>query len=216
MLPEIIFPCTDIIPFPISIHKRFLLLCQTNERMMKQDVIVITLVLITILLSGCAANHPLNAPITPPLTVTAQGTREATVSGSPVPSNNTTVYPTIRSQAGNENIMSNDLFFLAPMKARYYEGDIVTVQGTTILAPGDHLLVEVVSSSFGPTIKTDRQFFTGVSGVVRVREGPQGGPNTWSFSFPTDGFALDTYIVTVTGLTVKVQDSTTFELLPRM
>jgi len=119
---------------------------------------------------------------------------------------------------GNGNITispGNDQFLISPVNARYYVGDRVTVHGTTILAAGDPLLVEVVSSSFGPTPKTSNQAFTGVSGVVSVIEGPPGGPNTWSFSFPTDGYNPDMYIVTVSGLTVNVKDSTAFELLPR-
>ena len=109
---------------------------------------------------------------------------------------------------------SEGLFLITPLNARYYVGDVITLNGTTILAAGDPLLVEVVSSSFGPTVKTSNQAFTGVSGVVHVAQGPPGGPNTWSFTFPTDGFNPDTYIVTVLGLSVNVEDSTTFELLP--
>ena len=97
----------------------------------------------------------------------------------------------------------------------YQIGDTITVNGTTILSAGDPLLVEVVSSSFGPKPKTSPQAFSGVSGVTTVKEGPPGGPNTWSFSFPTDGFIADSYCVTVSGLTIKVRDSTTFLLKPR-
>lgn len=130
----------------------------------------------------------------------------------------TTVNTTNETMAGNKTTYSpaNDFFFIEPLTARNYEGDTITVHGTTILAPGDPLLVEVISSSFGPTMKSDSQFFTGVSGVVHVIQGPPGGPNTWSFSFPTSGFTPDTYIVTVSGLSVNVEDSTTFELLPRI
>jgi hypothetical protein len=113
------------------------------------------------------------------------------------------------------NTTSRDVFFLDPVK-NYHVGDNITVRGTTILAVGDPLLVEVVSSSFGPLPKSSRQAFTGVSGIVTVKEGTTGGPNTWSFSFPTDGFTEDTYIVTVSGITIDVRDSTTFLLEPRI
>ena len=112
------------------------------------------------------------------------------------------------------NTTQNDVFFLEP-PGEYHIGDNITLNGTTILAVGDPLLVEVVSASFGPTPKTSPQSFSGVSGIATVKEGPPGGPNTWSFSFPTDGFIADTYIVTVSGLTINVRDSTTFLLKPR-
>jgi hypothetical protein len=111
--------------------------------------------------------------------------------------------------------MDHDVFFLDPVK-NYHVGDNITVHGTTILSAGNPLLVEVVSSSFGPLPKGSRQAFTGVSGIATVKEGTPGGPNTWTFSFPTDGFTEDTYIVTVSGITIDVRDSTTFLLEPRM
>jgi hypothetical protein len=113
------------------------------------------------------------------------------------------------------NTRHNDVFFLEPVKD-YHVGDNITVHGTTILSAGDPLLVEVVSSSFGPAPKSSSLSFTGVSGIAPVTEGPQGGPNSWSFSFPTDGFIVDTYIVTVSGISINVGDSTTFQLKPRL
>ena len=109
------------------------------------------------------------------------------------------------------NITRNDVFLLEPLQ-EYHVGDVITLNATTILAVGDLFLVQVFSSSFGPTSKTSPQSFSGISGIATVKEGPPGGPNYWSFSFPTDSFNADTYIVTVSGITINVRDSTTFLL----
>ncbi len=92
-------------------------------------------------------------------------------------------------------------------------GTMVIINGTTNLAPGDHLAVEVYSQTFGPTPKTGNGTFYGSSGVVTVRQG-QPGVNLWSFPVNTSGFPPDTYVVVVTGLEVQVTESTTFTLVP--
>ncbi len=94
-------------------------------------------------------------------------------------------------------------------------GTTVFVNGTTNLAPGDHLAVEVYSSSFGPTPKTGNGTFYGASGIVTVQPG-QGGANLWSFPVNTTGFPPDVYVVTVTGIEVQVTASTTFTLVPAL
>ena len=181
---------------------------------------IAALVLTALFLAGCtgpAVNGTLPSRTlagTTATTTTPPITPVPTISGNPAP--NTTNITMNSTNTGNISISpGNEMSLISPVNARYYVGDTVMVHGTTILAAGDPLLVEVVSSSFGPTPKTSNQAFTGVSGVVSVVQGPPGGLNTWSFSFSTDGYNPDTYIVTVSGLTVKVGDSTSFELLPR-
>jgi hypothetical protein len=167
--------------------------------------------------AGCTLPTANNTVPAPTGTGTPAGTTiQQTMTAAPT-TINVTATATTGGSSGNGSVSGagGDLFLIAPLTARYHEGDVITVHGSTILAAGDPLLVEVVSASFGPTNKTSNQFFTGVSGVVHVVQGPAGGPNTWSFSFPTDGYNPDTYIVTVSGLTVNVEDSTTFELLPQ-
>jgi hypothetical protein len=190
-----------------------------EERIMKRFAIA-ALVIIALFLTGCtgpATNGTLPSKTATGTTVTTPApmiTQVPTTPGNPAP--NTTNITMNGTNTGNVSISpGNDQFLISPVNAQYYEGDNVTIHGTTILAAGDPLLVEVVSSSFGPTPKTSSQAFTGVSGVVSVIQGPPGGPNTWSFSFSTDGYNPDVYIVTVSGLTVNVEDSTSFELLPR-
>ncbi len=95
---------------------------------------------------------------------------------------------------------------------QYPTGSTVMINGTTNLAAGDHLVVDVYSSSFGPTPKAGNATFYGASGIVTVRQGP--GTNTWSFPVNTAGWPPDTYIVTVSGIEVETTASTTFALVP--
>lgn len=88
-------------------------------------------------------------------------------------------------------------------------GERFTIGGSTNLAVGDDLLVEVTSSSFGPTTKNAPSEFSGASGVVKVVPGP-GGYNRWSFDVDTSGFRPDEYIVKVSGVTIDVTGSTVF------
>jgi hypothetical protein len=92
-------------------------------------------------------------------------------------------------------------------------GDTINLSGTTNLAPGNQLLVEVTSQAFGPTPKEGGGAFSGVSGTATVQDGP-GDQNTWYFSFDTSSFVPDTYIVTVSGVTVSnVVVTTSFPLV---
>jgi hypothetical protein len=178
---------------------------------MKFVLAMVATLLVIVLITGCTSHAPTSSNVTtqvpgPVVTRTVDASPAATV-----PSGQVNISPGIEAPV---NTTYNDIFFLEPVKD-YQVGDNITVHGRTILAAGDPLLIEVVSSSFGPSPKSSRQSFTGVSGITTVSEGPSGGPNTWSFSFPTDGFIEDTYIVTVSGITINVGDSTTFQLKPR-
>ncbi len=83
----------------------------------------------------------------------------------------------------------------------YTAGELVSITGTTNLAPGDQLLIEVTSSSFGPTSKEQSGAFSGVSSTVTVQAG-SGGTNTFGYLVNTAGFTPDTYLVQVSGITV--------------
>ena len=91
-------------------------------------------------------------------------------------------------------------------------GDKFTIAGSTNLAAGDDLMVEVYSSSFNPTTKTQSGEFFGASGVVKVVPGA-GGLNRWSFDVDTSAWKPDEYSVTVTGVTISVTGTATFSLL---
>ena len=93
-----------------------------------------------------------------------------------------------------------------------YTGDKFTMNGTTSLAPGDDLLVEITSSSYSPTTKTQSSGFSGASGMTKVVAG-SGGRNTWSFDVDASSFAPDEYLVKVSGVLQDVTTSTTFNVL---
>lgn len=95
-----------------------------------------------------------------------------------------------------------------------YVGDTFTLSGSTNLAVGDDLLVEIYSSSFGPTQKVQGSGFSGSSGTVTVMPGTN-GYNTWSFFVDTSTFRPDEYIVKVSGVTIDVTASATFMVTER-
>jgi hypothetical protein len=95
-----------------------------------------------------------------------------------------------------------------------YVGDTFTITGSTNLAVGNTLMVEIISSSFKPTQKSQSGEFSGSSGTVQVMPGTN-GYNRWSFDADSSTFRPDEYMVKVSGMTVDVTGSTTFILLER-
>ena len=91
-------------------------------------------------------------------------------------------------------------------------GDKFTIVGTTNLAIDDELLVEVTSSSFKPTTKTQSGEFSGATGTVKVQKGTD-GLNKWSFPVDAAAFKPDEYIVQAAGITVTAQTSTLFNVV---
>ena len=92
-------------------------------------------------------------------------------------------------------------------------GDTFSLAGTTNLAVNDMVLVEVISSAFKPTTKTEGNEFSGTSGTAMVREGA-GGRNRWVFQVNTSAFRPGEYIVQVSGITVDAEASTLFNVAP--
>gem|GEM_PF-2465706 len=179
---------------------------------MKPVVIIVAVFLFMMLSAGCTSHMTTSSNIT----TQVPGPVATLMTDSAPPTTATVGQTNVSPGMGNRtNTTQEEAFFLEPVKA-YHVGETITLHGATILSAGDPLLVEVVSSSFGPAPKSSSQSFTGVSGIAPVVEGRPGGPNSWSFSFPTDGFIEDTYIVTVSGITVNVRDSTTFLLQSRL
>ncbi|EHQ35925.1 MEMAR_RS02690 family S-layer glycoprotein [Methanoplanus limicola] len=89
-------------------------------------------------------------------------------------------------------------------------GDNITVGGTTNLAIGDGLIVEVTSSSFQPTQKTQTGEFSGISSTIQVTEGET--YNEWSMDVDTTEFIPDEYIVKVEAIEADATATTTFNL----
>jgi len=122
---------------------------------------------------------------------------------------------------GSQNIddtFATYSFYISPPTAlinpigNHYVGDKFTISGSTNLAVGDELMVDVSSSSFKPTDKTQSGEFSGISGAVKVVPG-SGGYNHWSFDIDATTFKPDEYIVTVSGITQDVKGSTSFNIV---
>ena len=92
-------------------------------------------------------------------------------------------------------------------------GETFTITGTTNLAVGDNLIVEVTSSSFKPTEKTQSGAFSGASGTVLVTAGDKDGANVWEFAVDAASFTPDEYIVTVEGVEAAQTATQTFQVL---
>jgi len=122
---------------------------------------------------------------------------------------------------GSQNIddsFATYSFYISPPTAfinpigDHYVGDKFTISGSTNLAPGDELMVEVISSSFKPTEKSQSGEFSGISGTVNVVQG-SGGYNRWSFDVDATPFKPDEYIVKVSGILQDVSGSAYFNIV---
>jgi hypothetical protein len=92
-----------------------------------------------------------------------------------------------------------------------YVGDQVKVTGTTNLAAGTNLMLDVASSTFRPTSKNETDSYSGaaVSAYV-VKSNSTDGINTFSVDFDTSTFHPDTYLVTATAIGNDITDTTSF------
>jgi len=92
-------------------------------------------------------------------------------------------------------------------------GSKFDIQGTTNLMYDDNdLLVEVTSSSFQPTDKSQSGEFNGATGTVKVQQGTD-GLNKWSFTVDASTFKPDEYIVRVAGVTTDVVETALFNVV---
>ena len=123
---------------------------------------------------------------------------------------------------GSQNIddtFATYSFYISPPNAfinpigDHYVGDKFTISGSTNLAVGDELQIDITSSSFKPTEKSQSSEFSGASGVVKVVEG-SGGYNHWSFDVDATAFKPDEYIVKVSAIIQDVTGSTYFNIIP--
>jgi PGF-CTERM protein len=83
-------------------------------------------------------------------------------------------------------------------------GDKFTITAQTNLAIDDEILVQVYSSSFKPTDKSQSGEFSGATGTVKVTKGDS-GMNKISFDVDSSTFKPDEYIVTASAV---IQDAT--------
>ncbi|MEH1515170.1 MEMAR_RS02690 family S-layer glycoprotein, partial [Cutibacterium avidum] len=92
-------------------------------------------------------------------------------------------------------------------------GSKFEITGTTNLMYDDNdLLVEVTSSSFKPTDKSQSGEFNGATGTIKVQQGTD-GLNKWSFTVDASTFKPDEYIVRVSGVTTDVVETALFNVV---
>lgn len=91
-------------------------------------------------------------------------------------------------------------------------GDAYEISGITNLAEGDNLLVQITSSTFKPTRKTQAGDFSGAEGVVQVYSWYD-GMNVWYYDLNTTGFKPDEYLVQVSAIEQDATGSILFNVL---
>ena len=111
-------------------------------------------------------------------------------------------------------IIGNPTAFINPI-GDHAVGDKFTIQGSTNLAVGNNLMIEIISSSFKPTQKVQGDEFSGSAGTVKVEPGTNGF-NRWSFDVDASTFKPDEYSVKVSGTTIEVTGSTTFTIVEKL
>lgn len=162
---------------------------------MKTGLAVIFLCL-AVLAGGCIGQEP--------------GTPPSTTSAPTPPA--TTPEPTTVPPATDESLGGPVEF---EPYGEYHVGDRILLSGITNLAPGNELLIEVRSVSFGPTPKTEDSRFSGVSATIIVGQGAVDSRNTWHYLLDTTGFVPDQYQVEISGITVPAfRKTASFTLLP--
>jgi len=93
-------------------------------------------------------------------------------------------------------------------------GDKFTVTGETNLAVGDQILVQIYSSSFTPTQKSQSGAFSGATGTVTVVAGTgTSGLNTWSFDVDASTFKPDEYLVQASAVLQQATGTALFNVL---
>jgi hypothetical protein len=167
---------------------------------MKRIAGTVLLLIIILLISGCIQEQ---APQTTPPATEVQET--------PMPVTTAQVTPS-PGLTPNESLGGPIQFIPG---GEYYVGDRILITGTTILSPGNQLLIEVSALSFTPTNKSEENTFSGASAIVTVQKGMVNSQNFWEYTFDTTGFNPGEYQVLITGIQVnQFQKSAYFSLLP--
>ena len=100
---------------------------------------------------------------------------------------------------------------IAPISDKHV-GDKFTITATTNMQVDDDVLVQVVSSSFKPTQKSQSGEFSGAGQTIKVKKGDS-GLNTLSIDVDASSFKPDEYLVTMSGVLVVASDSALFNVL---
>jgi hypothetical protein len=138
------------------------------------------------------------------------------------PSLKTPPSPEVTPSAGTPGVspvLTSDESLGGPVRfvpgREYHVGDTILLTGTTILSPGNELLVEVTELEFSPTNKTEDTAFSGATAIVTVEKGRGDSENTWEYTLETAGFTPGDYQILITGIQVTgFRKSAYFTLLP--
>ncbi len=171
---------------------------------MKTGAVFAFIIFFAVLLSGCTWNHfpeskpgadsPVTSIPSASLTPFPDVTTKITSPASTPDQSGSLRTPLQEAVEGNITFVPGGI---------YHVGDKVLISGTTILSPGNQVLIEVTSASFGPTNKSEESRFYGASAVVIVKKGNLDSVNSWSYLLDTGNLAPDTYLVSISGITVK-------------
>ena len=94
-------------------------------------------------------------------------------------------------------------------------GSKFTLTGTTNLAIDDQILVEVLSSSFEATDKTQDLGNSGITQTTKVVAG-EAGDNVWTIEVDTTNWKLDEYMIEARGIEVDATTTTNFNLVQKV
>jgi hypothetical protein len=108
-------------------------------------------------------------------------------------------------------LVENPLITIKPIGDKHV-GDKFTIIADTNLAVDDEVLVEVYSSSFKPTQKSQSGEFSGATGTVRVKKGEL-GMNKITFDIDSSTFKPDEYIVREDAILQEATGSALFNVL---
>lgn len=90
-----------------------------------------------------------------------------------------------------------------PASLRNVAGKPIIISGTTNMAEGSRILLEITDDWFGPVPKTERSLTAGFSGVVTV-ETDESGRNTFSLEIPAGRLPVGSYRVIAQAVTAQV------------
>ncbi len=90
-------------------------------------------------------------------------------------------------------------------------GSKFTISGTTNLAVGGTLIVDVTSAAFQPGAKTEVSAFSGTGGSAIIEKGD--GTNKWSFEVDATTFKPDQYIVKVESIEADKTATALFDMV---
>jgi len=108
-------------------------------------------------------------------------------------------------------LIETPVITIAPIGDKHV-GDKFTITAATNLAVDDEVLVQVYSSSFKPTQKSQSGEFSGATGTVKVKKGTS-GMNTITFDVDSSTFKPDEYIVTANAILQVATGSALFNVL---